>query len=287
MVKKFHLIAAFTIPALLAVGLTSTTLISKNSPEIPSGAYTQINLDYGDVVPNEELKRNVLGQYESIILNPDFEPRDALKNNFTSNKIELKNFGYTTDDAEQVEDFVYQILTEDFIDSIAVNGDEKDYIAWVDYLESTGKYSTDVIQTFRTNKKKGQAAVYFQDNKSVVPDFIYDKKPRVSDVMFTGGDVTAFEYERTPYVEVSTRYSASYRVSDSKVIDYVLDNTDYTKKKQLTNILNSNLFDNYGENSFKINSEATFQLIKKDDTWIVIGFDLTHVFDENNYNRLP
>lgn len=287
MVKGLRLTAVLGLTALIAIGLTSTTLVSKMAPEVPSGAYKEINLNFGDVEPGVEIKTNAQGKYQSIILKENFKPHDVLKNKFVTDRTELKDFGYTTEDSKLAEIFLYELLTQDFIDSSAINGNEDDYTAWVAYLESTGKYSTDVIQTFKTNKTKGKSTVYFQDGVTAVPDFIYDKTPRVSDVLFEESNVTALEYDRTPYLQVTTKYSVLYRVADEELVNYVYENTKLTSKAELQSIVKPDLFDNYGENAFKVKGESTFQLAKNGENWVVIGFDMGYSFDDTSYKLLP
>lgn len=262
-----------------------TTQTEETNEAAPTA--TKVIVDYGDVLPSGKTVQVTDGTYETVKFDDSNPLYTKSQQEATTN--EVATFGFTFDQVIQAQQTALNILVDDYIDNPAVGGTSADYLTWVNSLAKTNKYDpaiTDQLETFDTNtgdSSEPTTLVLTRSENSVLPVFVKDGKPRMSDVDIDITKVDATEYDKKPYLEFTFKADTDYRVSDKSVIDAALKASELTNKEDLRGILDDQVFDDEGDNAFAVTSNITLGMQKFDDQWKVVTVTSDYSFDESDY----
>jgi hypothetical protein len=277
-------IAALTV---MLITITSACATPTETTNEPAPTATKIIVDYGDVLPSGKYVEATDGKYETV----SFDKNNTL---YTKVQLELmsdevETFGFSEEEVLTAQQDVLNILVKDYIDNPAVGGNSSEYKTWVESLNNTNKYDSTIVENLlaatedKTSEIKPTTLVLTRTDESILPIFVKDGKPRMSDVKVELKEINATEYEKKPYLEFKFTYVTDYRVSDKAVIDASLKASGLKNKEQLRGVLDEKVFDNESDNAFTVNSDVNFGIQKSDDGWKIVTVDSEYSFDESDY----
>jgi hypothetical protein len=270
----------------LSLSVTSCGLLATGSaaPSAPS-----INLN-GSVVAAGKTVDTPTGSYQNITVS-----KEAAVYKYDPSKFNLEMMasqGYPEDSGKYALEFATTFMAEQYLDSIALEGDMGAFQTWYD---TTGSKLLDQrIATGASDIAPHFLILGNYGKQKNFPEFIHDGGPRVSSAslnLVEAGPYFVEDGSKIPGISYGLDFAADYRVSDAGAAAFGAAKTGLSSEDFIkSNMAKPLLKDGTGENKFHVTGRVNI-VVNQDGAgnWVVVGFENVDIkgdssdFTETNF----